>query len=266
MNNNYSDNRSTRSQTPIYMQNWSAPGMETNLPADRNPMSDTGHHDGIFMAAERAFDQLVPFNNINYNNNYIFHDYSTNELASQQNSFALVNQQGEMSISFRGPSLSLLLEDANNDLIAEDWDMAFATFQEADSFYPNNAVIQAGMGLALEGSEKWAEAIHFFDRAIELAGEDMDLQHVLAGKGACLLILHRFEEALPVLLAAHAIAPNNYDVIVGLGTCYMYNGNWIEAKNAFLTAYAMNPHVTKCHELLTFCYDKIAEMNLPNND
>jgi tetratricopeptide (TPR) repeat protein len=107
-------------------------------------------------------------------------------------------------------------QQANEFLVAKDWDQAIAGMQSALQICPEHVDATRGVGTAMMGQGKFSEAVPYFQRVIELRGENVEAgDHDNLGKAYAKL--KRYKESLAEYKKAAEIAPDDCGVLFNLG-------------------------------------------------
>ena len=121
-----------------------------------------------------------------------------------------------------------------------------------------------GVGDALMGQGKFADALPFYRKSVELASETepaprLALGHALLRATADLRSL---SEAETLLQKAAALRPATYPAHLFLGQCFAAQRKWAQAESSLKTAMQIAPHVPDAYFELAQVYQKQNKMAL----
>lgn len=138
---------------------------------------------------------------------------------------------------------------------------AIAAFQKSIELRPHYVLAADGIGLSYAGLNRTAEAISALQTAVSWQdGVSQKSPEPYIDLGDLLNQLARFEEALPVLRRAVAIAPRNIRAHETLGKTLMNLNRLPEAQNELEAAIAIDPERSAAHYLLGQVYRKQGQL------
>jgi tetratricopeptide (TPR) repeat protein len=125
-------------------------------------------------------------------------------------------------------------------LVKQDWDQAIAGMQSAIQICPEHVEATRGVGKGLMGKKQYAEAVPYFERVIELRGENVEAgDHDNLGK--VFAQLKRYNEALSEYKKAVELAPNDCGVLFNLGQMYSASKAYSQAVDVMERALEVCP-------------------------
>ena len=123
--------------------------------------------------------------------------------------------------------------------VAGDHGKAQELLQKAITLAPEDGSGLLSMGAALENQKRYAEALDFYNRALQLQGAHRaKLHRNLAG---LYLKLNKWNEALTHARAAKELNPYSYDAFILLAAAYFKSGNLEQAERTLQKALALFP-------------------------
>ncbi len=151
-------------------------------------------------------------------------------------------QQGQMQEAERA------YQSAKGFLVKKEWDPAIAEMQSALQICPEHIEATRGIGTAMMGKGQFAEAIPYFQRVIELRGENVEAgDHANLGKTYAKL--KQFKEARAEYMKAEKIAPDDCGVLYNLGVLHNATKSFTQSveilEHALETCPQISEHVLK---------------------
>ncbi len=134
---------------------------------------------------------------------------------------------------------------------------AIAAFQKALQMAPKLVKAENNLGLAYEGLNQKDDAVRAYRQAIEWQAEAGNKsEQPLLNLGILLSDEGQTADALPLLLEAATIAPNDEKTRATLGKLYLRQGNLKSAEDEFEKAVAIDPKSASIHFQLGQVYRK----------
>lgn len=135
------------------------------------------------------------------------------------------------------------------------FDEAIQDFQKCLALDPRNEKAENNLGLSYEGLGRKDEAIAAYKQAIEWQSQIPQKDHEpLLNLGSLLLDQDRPKEALPYLLQAESIPPDDAKVHERLGKAYSHLDRLPQAQAELEKAVALAPNVASLHFMLGQVY------------
>lgn len=131
-----------------------------------------------------------------------------------------------------------LVDQGTKFAVAKQYDMAIEAFQSAIKLDPNLSTAQAGLGAALIGMVRNADAVEPLKLAVTLDPKNV---MAFANLGTAYLNLHRFDEALKALGEAAKLRPTDEKLFNLMGGAASDSGKFEEAIAYFKKASELEP-------------------------
>jgi len=138
---------------------------------------------------------------------------------------------------------------------------AIQAFQKCLELHPRHVLAGDGLGLSYSGLNRSAEAIASLQNAISWQeNSDQKTPEPLIDLGDLFNQQARFEEALPILQKAVAIAPRNIRAHETLGKTFLNLNRLLEAQHELEAAVSGDPNRAALHYLLGQIYRKQGQL------
>ena len=122
----------------------------------------------------------------------------------------------------------------------------------------NNAEGWGLLGFSYYNLGKYADAIQYLTRAIELNTNDTEiLSEILRGLGSSYAMLGKYKEAIEYLSKCLKFNPRVVDTWYELGMAYYANGQYKEAKECFSKAIELHPNFDDCRNMIDECNKRL---------
>jgi tetratricopeptide (TPR) repeat protein len=147
------------------------------------------------------------------------------------------------------------------------FDLAIAAFQEVIQRDPRNVKAFDNLGLSLEAKSQAEAATAAYKKAIEL--DETSASHSeqpYLNLGALLSKANRFDQAIPLLERAAAIAPREFKVHYELAKAYFDSSQWDLARQQAEQAVHLNPNDSSSHYLLGRVYQRQGRKDLADGE
>ena len=114
---------------------------------------------------------------------------------------------------------NLAYQSAQEFLVNRQWDQAIARMQSIIQVCPEHVEATRDIGTAMMGKGKFAEAVPYFQRVIELRGEEAEAGD-FANLGKTYANLKQYKEARAEYMKAEQLAPDDCGVLYNLGVMH----------------------------------------------
>jgi len=131
-------------------------------------------------------------------------------------------QQGQMQEAERA------YQSAKQFLVKREWDSAIAEMQSALKMCPEHVEATRGIGIAMRGKGQFAEALTYFQRVVELRGENVEAGD-FANLGKTYAKLKKYKEARAEYMKAEKLEPDDCGVLVNLGVLHNAAKSYMES-------------------------------------
>ena len=111
--------------------------------------------------------------------------------------------------------------------------LARATFERWTRAHPEDADMLINAGLTAFDAADYTQALEFFERALEVAGDDQQKSGARTFRANSLDMLGRYPEAVADYERVIKYAPDWWEAHANLGICHARNGHQKEAEKAF---------------------------------
>lgn len=134
---------------------------------------------------------------------------------------------------------------------------AIDAYNRCLSLHPHDVLVEDGIGRSLEGLSRDQDAAAAFRTAMDWQAANAKKQpQPLLHLGALLARGGQSQAALPLLLSAESLAPEDADIHEQLGTVYLQMGKLKDAQSQIETARKLAPGNSHLHWLLATIYRK----------
>ncbi len=133
-----------------------------------------------------------------------------------------------------------LIQQLNNGQLAEAEQTAIKLIAQ----HPNAFILHHVLALALDGQQKFAEAVNSYQNAIKLQPQNADLYFNL---GIALTNINQFDEAVAAYQTATTIKPTFFEAHGNLGTVLQRLGKLDEAITCYQKGLSINPQDARGH-------------------
>lgn len=140
--------------------------------------------------------------------------------------------------------IELIDDDSNFEqgiyyLNSEEYDLALEKFLKLLTSYKGWGHLHYLIGLAYKGNSLYNEAISFFEKALDLGGDNIDIYNEM---GICLYTIGELKDAIKIFSQGLELNPKDYKTIFNRGMINLELGNLEEAKEDIDLAFKLNPH------------------------
>lgn len=140
--------------------------------------------------------------------------------------------------------IELIDDDSNFEqgiyyLNSEEYDLALEKFLKLLTRYKEWGHLHYLIALAYKGNALYNEAISFFEKALELDQDNIDIYNEM---GICLYTIGELKDAIEIFSQGLELNPKDYKTIFNRGMINLELGNLQEAKEDIDLAFKLNPN------------------------